>query len=1301
MRLRTSAILASMLFLGKLAALAQVAVPRWEDLYRPPSPGPQAARAVASRELADGTVLVVTERFECVRYDHAGNPLSAAQLRLAGSGRQAVSRVSGGGGNVAAETAPLGYGQVQAAIDGFGRVFVSFVRNPSFDPFTMFSGDIETNKFDGLTGEPLWPAPQVYGGFGPQYPTGLFVDPSGDIVVVGRTNSGGSSHVTIKYDGQTGAVVWGPNVISGHNGVACLGAGGEVFVSVERIVSSTYQIATLAYSNSGTIFWGPVTGYSSPDGTYPTACVVTPRGDVVVAGQSGARRFVVVEHGQGSGSLKWGPVTFDLPPDTVGGRPTSLATDAESNVILTGERHILSGATFYETRRLDGADGSLLWGPISVPDGVADSFPEAFVFGNGDVLLKVLLDTGTQHDLLFWRLRRADAWPEWGPVDAGTAPQGFPFVTYLVSSILSDGIVFGSAVLDPTGPSAFALDGATGAWLWGPTPFTVPAVGSAAFDDLATGPDGDPVVIGDSMGKLITVKYDRTTGNPIWGPVTVDPGDSTSGWQVQVDANGDAIVMASTSAPPGGILLVKHDAATGSVLWGPVILADLSSPQRLELDPAGDAFVLGLGYASDNNAASALTKVSGATGAILWGPVLFHSGEFHSDFPRALAIDPTGDAYVVGDSQPTPLGTSWFVLKYSGGSGSLLWSSTDMIANQPAAVASDGARVFVTGSSLSSMTTVAYDVSDGSIVWGPNGIIGNQPYIDSGHALAIDGAGNVFAAGTIYNVGTGADFATIKYAGSDGATLWGPSVFDGSGLGDSVYDLGLGLDAAGNPVVGGNSYRSPLNSDILLLKYDGTTGSILWGPVYEGGPGNELLYGFSVRGAEVSVGGPSAGAMLTTLYDEAFGIATSENGLPTGFCGSAYTFGLVARNGVTPYAWSLVSGSLPPGILLSATGILSGVPTEEGMFSFRVQTLDSAAGSVERDLTLSVAEGPSPFHLIRVADGEQCVVNLYVTGTPTSIVWLPGGETTPGIAVAPTETTTYGAIVSGPDGCEYRLSITIEATKLQDPACLAPSVLSIDPTSGPNVGGTALTVTGSGFQAGAKLYIGLFPATSVVVDPTEIIADSPATAAGALYDVIVINPDTGNTALYNAWFADFYDVPANDPFHDYIVTLFRSGITAGCGTGNYCPAQAVTRAQMAVFLLKSLYGTSYAPPPSVGIFADVPDYDPFAPWIEKLYDLGVTVGCGGGNYCPTAPITRGQMAVFLLRTRNGAAYEPPPAVGLFGDVPSTDPFAAWIEDLYNYGITTGCNASPLLYCPASSVTRGQMAVFLVRTFDLQ
>jgi lysophospholipase L1-like esterase len=114
----------------------------------------------------------------------------------------------------------------------------------------------------------------------------------------------------------------------------------------------------------------------------------------------------------------------------------------------------------------------------------------------------------------------------------------------------------------------------------------------------------------------------------------------------------------------------------------------------------------------------------------------------------------------------------------------------------------------------------------------------------------------------------------------------------------------------------------------------------------------------------------------------------------------------------------------------------------------------------------------------------------------------------------------------------------------------------------------------------------------------------------------------------------FGDVPPSYWSASFIKQLVIDGITVGCGSGNYCPEQPVTRAQMAVFLLRSKHGGSYVPP-GVGAgtgFGDVPANYWSAAWIKQLVTEGITSGCGGGNYCPEQPVTRAQMAVFLVRT---------------------------------------------------------------------
>ncbi|HET9212801.1 MAG TPA: S8 family serine peptidase [Thermoanaerobaculia bacterium] len=114
--------------------------------------------------------------------------------------------------------------------------------------------------------------------------------------------------------------------------------------------------------------------------------------------------------------------------------------------------------------------------------------------------------------------------------------------------------------------------------------------------------------------------------------------------------------------------------------------------------------------------------------------------------------------------------------------------------------------------------------------------------------------------------------------------------------------------------------------------------------------------------------------------------------------------------------------------------------------------------------------------------------------------------------------------------------------------------------------------------------------------------------------------------------APFNDVPASDPLCPWIQELVHRGVTSGCGGGNYCPETVVTRSQMSVFLLATLQGQGYAPPAcsSSTPFLDIPASSPFCPWVAELARRGITAGCGGGYFCPENPVSRAQMAIFLV-----------------------------------------------------------------------
>jgi hypothetical protein len=139
---------------------------------------------------------------------------------------------------------------------------------------------------------------------------------------------------------------------------------------------------------------------------------------------------------------------------------------------------------------------------------------------------------------------------------------------------------------------------------------------------------------------------------------------------------------------------------------------------------------------------------------------------------------------------------------------------------------------------------------------------------------------------------------------------------------------------------------------------------------------------------------------------------------------------------------------------------------------------------------------------------------------------------------------------------------------------------------------------------------------------------------------------------------------------------------------------------MAVFLLMAEHGPTYVPPASTGsVFSDVPVDHWAGDFIEALAAEGITSGCGVNTYCPESPITRAQMAVFLLVAKHGTAWVPPAPTGtVFSDVPADHWAGAYIEALASEGITGGCGEG--IYCPDSPVTRAEMAVFLTSTFDL-
>jgi hypothetical protein len=162
---------------------------------------------------------------------------------------------------------------------------------------------------------------------------------------------------------------------------------------------------------------------------------------------------------------------------------------------------------------------------------------------------------------------------------------------------------------------------------------------------------------------------------------------------------------------------------------------------------------------------------------------------------------------------------------------------------------------------------------------------------------------------------------------------------------------------------------------------------------------------------------------------------------------------------------------------------------------------------------------------------------------------------------------------------------------------------------------------------------------------------------------------------------------ALSPFAADIEWLVDAGITTGCTTTRFCPNATVSRGQMASFLSRALD----LPAAGRDYFRDdgssVHQAD-----INRIAAAGIASGCAPGRFCPTATVTRAEMASFLTRTLAlaGASRD-----FFYDDERSIH--EPNINRVAQAAITGGCASGR--YCPANSVTRGQMAAFLRRAFS--
>lgn len=199
---------------------------------------------------------------------------------------------------------------------------------------------------------------------------------------------------------------------------------------------------------------------------------------------------------------------------------------------------------------------------------------------------------------------------------------------------------------------------------------------------------------------------------------------------------------------------------------------------------------------------------------------------------------------------------------------------------------------------------------------------------------------------------------------------------------------------------------------------------------------------------------------------------------------------------------------------------------------------------------------------------------------------------------------------------------------------------------------------------------------------------------------------------------EFSDVPADSPFHSYIICLACRQVLSGYADGSFGPGNNVTRGQLSKIVSNSV---GFDDVPGSQIFEDIPPGSPFYAFINSLATRGFIGGypCGGaGEPCvqplqrsyfrPNSPASRGQIAKIVSNT---AGFSDAPGAQLYQDVSPGSPFYDWVQRLGRLGVISGypCGGAgePCAppgnrpyFRPSANTTRGQLTKIVGNTFFL-
>lgn len=284
-----------------------------------------------------------------------------------------------------------------------------------------------------------------------------------------------------------------------------------------------------------------------------------------------------------------------------------------------------------------------------------------------------------------------------------------------------------------------------------------------------------------------------------------------------VDGSGNSFLNIEST---GGNKTIKLN-TSGQIVW--MTSGYNGYPNSISIDSSGNVYVTG------NRFPDVFTKKYNPAGQQQWEAI--YNGPANSyDFAEAITTDKSGNVYVTGSSYNSNANEDFLTIKYNS-SGLQQWAATyngpadsndysySIAVDESGNVYVNGTRDVIQGRTIADYTTIKYN-SSGIEQWVRtyNGTGNSSDYSGS---VVLDAIGNIYVTGGSTGLGTGRDWATIKY-NPLGEQQW-VARYNGPGNGDDGAGS-IKVDASGNVYVSGISKGAGTGDDFTTIKYSQLTG---------------------------------------------------------------------------------------------------------------------------------------------------------------------------------------------------------------------------------------------------------------------------------------------------------------------------------------------------------------------------------------------------------------------------------------------------------------------------------------------